>query len=95
MTVFIVWLIAFAVVLLLSLKAWEGSLGRLAQRRLPAQLRGEPSQDRWVVSVALAVLAATFIVKPVSMLMTLILLAIVIWVGTRLTCWAMRKVKLH
>lgn len=95
MTVFVVWLIAFVVVLLLALKTWEGSLGRAVQRWLPAQLQGGGIQDRWVVSIALAVLGATFIVKPVSMLLTLILLAIVAWVGKRLTCWAMRKAKLH
>lgn len=95
MTVFIVWLIAFAVVLLLALRAWEGALGRWVGRWLPAQLRGDPAQDRWMLSIALAILGATFIVKPVSMLLTLILLAVFIWGGKRLACWAMRKVKLH
>ncbi|WP_110647430.1 hypothetical protein [Salinicola peritrichatus] len=95
MTVFIVWLIAFAVVLLLALKAWEGALGNLAKRWLPAQLQGDPAQDRWVFSIALAVLGATFIVNPISMLLTLILLAVLTWIGMRLAGWAMRRAKLH
>lgn len=95
MTVFIVWLIAFAVVLFLALKAWDGVLGNTIKRRLPAQLQGDPAQDRWIMAIALAVLGATFIVKPVSMLLTLILLAIGIWVGKRLACWGMRKANLH
>ncbi|KFF49243.1 hypothetical protein GY26_09385 [Gammaproteobacteria bacterium MFB021] len=95
MTVFIVWLVAFAVLLFLALKAWEGALGGAAERWLPAQLRGDPAQDRWMVSVALAILGATFIVKPISMLLTLILLALLVWVGKRLACWALRKAKLH
>ena len=47
------------------------------------------------MAIALAVLGATFIVKPVSMLLTLILLAIVLWVGKRVVCWGMRKARLH
>tara|TARA_B100000678_G_scaffold286996_1_gene292728 strand:- start:1079 stop:1432 length:354 start_codon:yes stop_codon:yes gene_type:complete len=95
MTVFVVWLIAFAVLLFLLLKAWDGALGGAVKRRLPAQLQGDPAQDRWVMAIALAVLGATFIVKPVSMLLTLILLAIVLWVGKRVVCWGMRKARLH
>ncbi|MAM58366.1 MAG: hypothetical protein CMN25_13600 [Salinicola sp.] len=95
MTVFVVWLVAFAVFLFLLLRAWDGALGGMIKRRLPTQLQGDPAQDRWIMSAALAVLGATFIIKPVSMLLTLILLAIGIWVGLRVACWAMRKANLH
>jgi len=95
MTVVIVWLIAFVVISLLVLKAWDGALGRAVMRWLPIQLRGDPAQDRWIMAGALGVLGATFIVNPVSMLLTLILLAVLLWVGKRLTCWGMRKAKLH
>jgi hypothetical protein len=95
MTVFIVWLIAFIVLLFLVLKAWDGALGGAIMRWLPVQLRGDPAQDRWVMAVALGVLGATFIINPVSMLLTLILLALGLWVGKRLACWGMRRAKLH
>ncbi|WP_110655688.1 hypothetical protein [Salinicola halimionae] len=95
MTVFVVWLIAFVVLLFLALKAWDGALGAMVTRWLPSQLRGDPAQDRWVMAAALAVLGATFIINPVSMLLTLILLALGLWVGKRLACWGMRRAKLH
>jgi len=94
MTVTLIWLIAFAVILFLALRAWDGSLGQAVMRRIPAilQLGGD---DRWVWSIALAVLGATFIVHPVSMLLTLILLALFFWTAKRVGCWLMRRVKLH
>ncbi|WP_110666083.1 hypothetical protein [Salinicola halophilus] len=95
MTVLIVWLIVFVVVLALALKGWEGMLGRVATRWLPAPLRSGDDQDRWVVSLALAVLAATFIVAPISMILTLILIALLIWIALRVGPWVMKKVKLH
>ncbi|WP_251976804.1 hypothetical protein [Salinicola avicenniae] len=95
MTVFVVWIIAFAAVFLLAYKAWDGAFGRAVSRWLPGVLQGDPAQDRWIISGALAVLAATFFVNPISMLLTLILLALVIWGGKRLACWTMRRVKLH
>ena len=47
------------------------------------------------MAIALAVLGATFIVNPISMLLTLILLAVGLWAGKRLACWGLRKAKLH
>lgn len=95
MIVFVVWLIVFAIVFALALKSWDGALGRATERWMPALLRSGDSQDRWVVAGALAVLAATFIVKPISMLLTLLLLALLIWAGKRLMNWLMHKVKFH
>ncbi|MCT8467756.1 hypothetical protein KZO85_04100 [Chromohalobacter canadensis] len=94
MTVTLIWLIAFAVILFLALRAWDGSLGKVVKRRIPAALQLD-GDDRWVWSIALAVLGATFIVNPISMLLTLIILALIYWVAKRVGCWLMRRVKLH
>lgn len=94
MTLTLIWLIAFAVILFLSLRGWNGALGRFFERRVPAILKGN-EDDRWIWCVALAVLGATFVVKPVSMLLTLLLLALFVWVGVKLTRWSMAKVKSH
>ncbi|GAB2794912.1 hypothetical protein GCM10027040_21580 [Halomonas shantousis] len=96
MTVTLIWLIAFALILFLALRAWEGPLGGFISRNVPAILRPRHgTDDRWVWCGALAILGATFIVEPVSMLLTLILLAVVVWVGVRLVRWAMSRVKMH
>lgn len=92
MTVTLIWLIVFAVILFLALKSWDGSLGHFVERKVPATLRGS-GDDRWVWCVALAVLGATFIVNPVSMLLTLLILGLIVWGAKKLVCWGMSKAK--
>lgn len=94
MTVTLIWLIAFAIILFLALKSWDGSLGRFFERNVPELLKGN-KDDRWVWCPALAVLGATFIVRPVSMLLTLLLLALIVWLGAKLARWGMAKAKSH
>ncbi|MHB0776493.1 hypothetical protein [Halomonas sp. WWR20] len=94
MTVTLIWLIAFALILFLALRAWEGPLGRFVNRSVPKILQ-HGADDRWVWCGALAILGATFIINPVSMLLTLILLALMVWLGVRLVRWGMNKAKMH
>lgn len=94
MTLTVIWLIAFAIFLYLALKSWDGSLGRFIERRAPASFKGS-KDDRWVWSIGLAVLGATFIVNPVSMLLTLLLMALIVWVVFKLVRWGMSKAKSH
>ncbi|MFC3391846.1 hypothetical protein [Aidingimonas halophila] len=94
MTVTLIWLLAFAVFLYSCLRSWDGSLGRFFENKLPRQLLSG-RDDRWIWSPALAVLGATFIVRPVEMLMTLIVLGLLFLLGKRVICLAMNKVKLH
>ena len=94
MTVTLIWLIAFGVILFLSLKSWNGALGSAFERRLPNTSK-ESKEDRWIWSVGLAVLGATFIVNPVSMLLTLLLLGLIAWVVTKLARWGLGKAKSH
>ncbi|WP_136247743.1 hypothetical protein [Halomonas borealis] len=93
MTVTVVWLIAFAVLLFLCLSRWEASVSAGLDKLLPSVLRSE--DDRWVWSPAIAVLGATAIVRPVDLLLTLILIALIAFVGGKLVCWGMRKARFH
>ncbi|KXS38392.1 hypothetical protein [Modicisalibacter sp. 'Wilcox'] len=93
MTVTVIWLIAFAVILFLTWKGWEGGFGQFVERRIPRVLRSQ--DDRWVWCTAAAVVGATCIVKPVSMLLTVLLLLLAGWVMAKLVCWGMSKARLH
>ncbi|MBD3895790.1 hypothetical protein IEI94_07980 [Halomonas sp. ML-15] len=94
MTVTIIWLLGFAAILFFSLRGWEASLSPFLARVLPEALRSD-SDDRWVWCPAVAVLGATFLVRPVDMLLTLLVIALVAWGAKRLLCWAMKKAKSH
>ncbi|MEQ6916695.1 hypothetical protein [Halomonas aquatica] len=93
MTPILIWLIAFALLLFLFLKRWDASVSHFLDKLLPAVLRSE--DDRWVWSPALAVLIATFIVQPVDLLFTLIIIGLLTLIGTKLAGWAMNKVDMH
>ncbi|MFG6136610.1 MULTISPECIES: hypothetical protein [unclassified Halomonas] len=93
MTVTVIWLIAFAVILFLCLSRWEASVSAGLDKLIPAVLRSD--DDRWVWSPAIAVLGATAIVRPVDLLLTLIIIAVIALVGGKLACWAMRKANFH
>ncbi|WP_148254385.1 hypothetical protein [Aidingimonas lacisalsi] len=94
MTVTLIWLVAFGVILYLCLRSWAGTLEPFLDGKLPRQLQSD-RDDRWIWSPAIAVLGATFIVRPIEMLMTLIVLALVLWLGKWLVCLGMSRVKLH
>ena len=94
MTVTIIWLIGFAAILYFSLRGWESAVSPFLARVLPEALRSD-GDDRWIWCPALAVLGATFLVRPVDMLLTLLFIALVAWVAKRLMGWAMKKVKSH
>nr|WP_300310812.1 hypothetical protein [Halomonas sp.] len=93
MMLFVIWLVVFAVILALTIKAWPGIFGSMVDRLLPAVLRSE--DDRWIWCPAFAAIVATAIVSPIDMLMTLLIMAIIVGVGGKLGCWIMSKVKMH
>ena len=94
MTVTLIWLIACAVILLLTVKSWDGPLGHFFERKMPSLLVSG-GDDRWVWCPAIAVLGATTLVRPVDMVFTVLLLALIVWLGKSLICWALDRVKLH
>ncbi|GGY05322.1 hypothetical protein GCM10007160_36110 [Litchfieldella qijiaojingensis] len=89
MTVTLIWLIAFAVILYLTLKGWNGALGTFFERKMPELLKSK-GDERWIWCPAIAVLGATYIVRPVDMLMTLIVVGLVVWLGKKILGWALK-----
>ena len=49
-------------------------------------------ENRWVWSLALAVLGATALVRPIDFLLTVILLVIIGLIAWKVTSWAMSNV---
>lgn len=90
MTLFVIWVLAFAVLLAVMIKAWDKGLSCALGSLLPAVLRSE--DDQWIWCPALAVLGATAIVFPIDMLMTLLVIGIIALVGCKLGCWVMGKI---
>ncbi|WP_106477282.1 hypothetical protein [Phytohalomonas tamaricis] len=91
MTVALVWIIAFAIFFFLALKGWEGGFGHFVKSRIPAALQVDDN-DRWLWSAAVGVLGATLIIRPVSMILTLILIAIIAFVVKLVMTWALKKI---
>ena len=89
----VIWLIAFAAILVLSLMRWS-SLSASLDGILPRAMK--TGGDNGVVwSLALAVLGATTLVRPVDVLMTAIVLGVLALVAVKLGGWAMDKVDFH
>ncbi|QJQ95742.1 MULTISPECIES: hypothetical protein [Halomonadaceae] len=76
MTETLIWLIAFALILFFCLKAWEGTLREFLVKILPEVLRPGHG-DRWIWCPAFAVLGATFLIRPIDMILSLLTLALV------------------
>jgi hypothetical protein len=93
MTPILIWLIVFAVFLILFMKRWDASVSGALDALLPAVLRSE--DDRWIWSPALAVLIATAVVRPVDLLLTVIIIGLLALIGTKLAGWAMNKADMH
>jgi len=89
----VIWLIAFAAILFLSLKRWP-SLSASLDCLLPQAMKtGGGNSVVW--SLALAVVGATTLVRPVDVLMTAIVVGILVLIAVKLGGWAMSKVDFH
>ncbi|MDR5891495.1 MULTISPECIES: hypothetical protein [Halomonas] len=93
MTQVVIWLIAFALILALTFKRWE-SVSPALDRVLPDVLKSR-GENRTVWGLALAILGATVLVRPVDILLTVVLAVIIALVGIKLAGWVMNKVDLH
>ena len=94
MTEIVIWLIAFALILFFSVRRWESSVSPGLDRVLPRLIKHD-DDNRAVWSLALAILGATTLVRPVDILMIAILIGIVALVASKLTGWAMSKADFH
>jgi hypothetical protein len=94
MTEIVIWLIAFAIILFFSIKLWEATVSAALNKVVPRVIKSDDG-NRWVWSVALAVLGATTLVRPIDMLLTLIVIALLGFIGWKLVCWAMGRANFH
>ncbi|MCC5883446.1 MAG: hypothetical protein JJU25_12500 [Halomonas sp.] len=94
MTEIVIWLIAFALILFFCIKTWETAVSAGLNKVVPRVLKSD-DENRWVWGVALAVLGATALVRPIDMLLTLIIIAILAFVVKKLADWAMGRTNFH
>jgi hypothetical protein len=94
MTEIVIWLIAFALILYFSLQMWETSVSAGLNKVMPRVIKSG-DDNRWVWSLALAVLGATTLVRPIDMLLTVIVIAVLGLIAKKVTEWAMGKANFH
>jgi hypothetical protein len=94
MTQVVIWLIAFVVIFLLSYRRWEVSVSRGLDRMMPAAMKTH-GDNRLAWCLALAILGATTLVRPVDILLMAIIIGLLVLIGRKLACWAMGKAKSH
>lgn len=82
MTVLLIWVIAFALILYFAYQRWNSGLSQGLDKCLPAALKSH-GDNREVWIVALAVLGATALVRPVEILLVAILLGLFALVLTK------------
>ena len=90
----VLWLIAFAAIVFFCYTRWESSVSRGVDKVLPAVMKSH-GDNRLVWSLALGVLGATTLVRPVDILLTVILIGILALVGKKIACWAMDRANFH
>lgn len=94
MTEIVIWLLAFVLILFFSLKGWETSVSAGLDKVLPRAIKHD-DDNRVVWSLALAILGATALVRPVDILLIAILLGILAVIARKLSAWAMDKANFH
>ncbi|WP_104202484.1 hypothetical protein [Billgrantia saliphila] len=94
MTVTVLWLIAFALIFYFSYIKWESSVSPGLNKIMPRVLKSG-HDNRWVWSLALAVIGATTLVRPIDMLLTAIVVAVLLLVVKKLADWALGRANFH
>jgi|AntRauTorcE11898_2_1112593.scaffolds.fasta_scaffold12248_2 hypothetical protein len=90
----VIWLIAFAVIFYLSYARWGTSVSPGLDKLLPSAMKSH-GNNRLAWSLALAVLGATTVVRPVDILLIAILIGLAALIGVKLTGWAKTKANFH
>lgn len=78
MTILIIWLIAFVLIAYFVNQRWNSGVSQGLDKMLPSVLKSH-GNNRYMWVIALAVLGATALVRPVDMLLVFILLALIGW----------------
>ncbi|SPJ33364.1 hypothetical protein [Kushneria phyllosphaerae] len=93
MTIAVIWIVIFAIATALAWKGWESGFGKMVNRWVPAILRLDDEQgNRITWSVVAGVLLATLMTNPASMLLTLLLIALIVFVVRAIIRFALSKV---
>ncbi|MCM2130863.1 hypothetical protein [Larsenimonas rhizosphaerae] len=87
----LIWIVVCGLVAFFAFKNWDGGFGRFVEKWVPDALKVDDN-DRYLWSGVVGVLVATLIVRPISMFLTLILLAIIAYVVQKVMVWALSKV---
>ena len=87
----LIWIVVCGLVAFFAFKSWDGGFGQFIEKRVPDALKVDDN-DRYLWSGVAGVLVATLIVSPISMFLTLILVAIIAYVVKKVMVWALSKV---
>ncbi|MFC7368154.1 MULTISPECIES: hypothetical protein [Vreelandella] len=90
MTIFFIWVITFALIAYFANKRWDSGVSQGLDKMLPEVLKTH-GENRYIWVLALAILGATTMVRPVDILLVVILLAIIGLVIAKLASWASSK----
>ncbi len=91
MTIFFIWIIAFAIIFYFANKRWNDGVSQGVDKMLTAMLKSH-GQNRYIWVAAIAVLGATALVRPVDVLLVVILLAIIALVVAKVASIVTKKV---
>ncbi len=90
MTIFFIWVIAFVLIAYFANKRWDSGLSQKLDKMLPEVLKTH-GENRHLWVLALAILGATTLVRPVDILLVVVLLTIIGLVIAKLATWASSK----
>jgi len=90
MTIFLIWVIAFALIAYFAHKRWDSGVSQGLDKMLPSILKTH-GENRYLWIGAMAVLGATTLVRPVDILLVVILAAIIGLIVMKLANWASSK----
>ncbi|MGM0833009.1 hypothetical protein M0220_02615 [Halomonas qinghailakensis] len=91
MTILLIWVIAFVLIAYFANKRWDNGVSQGLDKMLPGVLKTH-GENRYLWVIALAVLGATTLIRPVDILLVVILLAIIGLIIAKLANWASNKV---
>lgn len=91
MTILLIWIVAFLLIAYFANKRWESGVSQGVDKLLPSVLKTN-GDNRYLWVVALAVLGATTLVRPVDILLVVILLALIGLVIMKLVSWVNNNV---
>lgn len=79
----LLWIIIFLVVAGLGYKNWDGAFGNQVRKYVPEPVKPDETTeatDRYLWPIVAGILLATLILHPISTIITLVLIAIIVFV---------------